>query len=151
MNLALRSEKQNFSKEIITGIKLSVELTTPVDDPRPVYIVGNFNNWRLDEERFRMKRIAHGRFSFHFPIDVTLPEVLEYKYVRGGWENQELDEYGNMTQNRVLQTPYSIMRVGSIINSSALLVPVWSIATTIISPLPISDKTASFLSMPQLP
>ncbi len=110
MNLALRSEKQNFSKEIITGIKLSVELTTPVDDPRPVYIVGNFNNWRVDEERFRMKRIAHGRFCFHFPTDVTLPEVLEYKYVRGGWENQELDEYGNMTQNRVLQTPYSIMR-----------------------------------------
>ena len=110
MNLALRSEKQNFSKEIITGIKLYVELTTPVDDPRPVYLVGNFNNWRVDEERFRMKRIAHGRFSFHFPTDVMLPEVLEYKYIRGGWENQELDEYGNMTQNRVLQTPYSIMR-----------------------------------------
>ncbi len=110
MNLALRSEKHNFSKEIFTGIKLSVELTTPVDDPRPVFIVGNFNDWRVDEERYRMKRLAHGRFSFHFPNDTILPEVLEYKYVRGGWENQELDQFGNVVRNRVLNSTQGIMR-----------------------------------------
>ncbi len=110
MNLALKSEKQIFSREILTGIKLSIELTTPIDDPRPIYIVGNFNNWRVDEERFRLKRIAQGRFSFHFPNDVALPEVLEYKYVRGGWDNQELDAFGNILQNRTVRNPNGILR-----------------------------------------
>jgi predicted alpha/beta superfamily hydrolase len=81
---------------------LTVELTTPVDDNRPVYIVGNFNNWCVDEQRFKLRRLAQGKFIFTFPTDIQLPKRIEYKYVRGGWENQELDDFGNGTNNRVL-------------------------------------------------
>jgi predicted alpha/beta superfamily hydrolase len=84
---------------------LIIELLTPVDDRRPVYIVGNFNNWVVDEERFRLRRVAEGKFRFVFPPDVQLQQHTEYKFVRGGWENQELDEFGNRTPNRVLDNP----------------------------------------------
>jgi predicted alpha/beta superfamily hydrolase len=88
---------------------LTLELTTPIDDRRPVYVVGNFNNWVTEQSRFQMRRIAHGRFVFTFPFDFVLPTRLDYKYVRGGWENQELDNFGNTTDNRVLENPQGII------------------------------------------
>ena len=82
---------------------LTLELTTPVDDRRPVYIVGNFNNWTVDESRFQMRRVSKGHFVFTFPKNLTLTQPVYYKYVRGGWENKELDAFGNSTENRVLK------------------------------------------------
>lgn len=82
--------------------KLTLELTTPVDDRRPVYVVGNFNNWITEQPRFKMQRIATGKFVLTFPDEVVLPDRIEYKYVRGGWENKELDSFGNTTNNRIL-------------------------------------------------
>jgi hypothetical protein len=29
--------------------------------------------------------------------DQILPENIEYKFTKGGWENVELDQYGNIT------------------------------------------------------
>jgi predicted alpha/beta superfamily hydrolase len=84
---------------------LSLELTTPVDDIRPVYIVGNFNDWNVDDKRFLMRRVSRGKFVFTFPNDMLLPQTLHYKYVRGGWENKELDAFGNATTNRILENP----------------------------------------------
>jgi predicted alpha/beta superfamily hydrolase len=85
---------------------LCVEMTTPVDDKRPVYIVGNFNNWTVDESRFRLTRVSPGKFNFTFPADVQLQQHTTYKYVRGGWENQELDTFGSKIANRVLDNPH---------------------------------------------
>ncbi len=82
---------------------LTLELETPVDDHRPVYLSGNFNNWALDEERFRMRKTGHGKYIFTFPPHQPLPPKLEYKYIRGGWENKELDVNGNTTNNRTLE------------------------------------------------
>jgi predicted alpha/beta superfamily hydrolase len=88
---------------------LTLELTTPIDDRRPVYVVGNFNNWMTEQARFQMRRVANGRFMLTFPTDLVLPNRLEYKYVRGGWENKELDSFGNSTNNRVLENPQGII------------------------------------------
>jgi predicted alpha/beta superfamily hydrolase len=88
---------------------LTLELTTPIDDRRPVYVVGNFNNWITEQSRFQMRRVAQGRFVLTFATDVVLPHRLEYKYVRGGWENKELDSFGNTTHNRVLENPQGIV------------------------------------------
>ncbi len=87
---------------------LTLELTTPVDDRRPVYVVGNFNNWTVDESRFEMRRISKGKFVYTFPSDLNLPRPLTYKYIRGGWENQELDAFGNATENRVVKNPQGV-------------------------------------------
>ncbi len=88
---------------------LTLELTTPIDDRRPVYVVGNFNNWITEQSRFKMQRVSAGKFIFTFPTDVPLPQRLEYKYVRGGWENKELDSFGNSTNNRVLAQPQGLV------------------------------------------
>jgi predicted alpha/beta superfamily hydrolase len=89
---------------------LTIELTTPIDDRRPVYVVGNFNNWTTEQTRFKMTRVSNGRFMLTFPPETHLPHRLEYKYVRGGWENQELDTFGNATPNRVVENPQGFIR-----------------------------------------
>jgi predicted alpha/beta superfamily hydrolase len=102
---ASRENTQNTARKQ----SLTLELTTPVDDRRPVYVVGNFNNWVTEQSRFQMRRVANGRFMLTFPPEMTLPHRLEYKYVRGGWENKELDTFGNSTNNRVLENPQGIV------------------------------------------
>lgn len=107
----LHSEQSNRTKitPALVTKRLTLELTTPIDDRRPVFLVGNFNNWQVDESRFEMRRIAKGRFVFTFPKDMVLPQPLKYKYVRGGWENIELDEFGNHTEDRILKKPQGLV------------------------------------------
>lgn len=90
--------------------RLILELTTPVDDSRPVYVIGNFNQWTPDQTRFKMQRIDKGKYTFSFPPDLVLPVPMEYKYIRGGWENKELDDFGNSTNNRVLTRQRGVIR-----------------------------------------
>ncbi len=79
---------------------LSLELSTPIDDGRPVFVSGNFCEWYPDIVDYQMKRVELGKFTFDFPTN-KLPEKLEYKYTRGGWNHVELDAYGNATNNRI--------------------------------------------------
>ncbi|MBC8153461.1 MAG: alpha/beta hydrolase [Bacteroidetes bacterium] len=78
---------------------LRFELTTPTDDDRPVFITGNFCDWYPDLESFRMQPLGGGRYALDFPA-VVLPDVLEYKYTRGGWEHVELAATSEPVQNR---------------------------------------------------
>ena len=103
MNSIAEQFSSQAPPQYVASKTLTLELTTPVDDPRPVFIVGNFNNWGVDEARFQMRRVSKGRFVFTFPSDLALPQPLHYKYIRGGWENKELDAFGNTTENRVLK------------------------------------------------
>ncbi|WP_346985536.1 alpha/beta hydrolase-fold protein [Chryseobacterium sp. POE27] len=39
--------------------------------------------------------------NYYIEIDEQLlPEIIEYKFTKGGWENVELDKFGNITPNR---------------------------------------------------
>lgn len=82
---------------------MKLVLTTLQDDERPVYVVGNFNNWHPADPRFRMTKTGNGKYeyTFHQP----LPETMEYKYVKGDWRHTELDQYGNKIGNRKLILP----------------------------------------------
>ncbi|HEV7350688.1 alpha/beta hydrolase [Telluribacter sp.] len=82
---------------------LSLELSTPIVDERPVFITGNFCNWLPDQEKYRMQKVAPGRYIFHFPKDEDLPSTIEYKYTRGDWNQVELDATGNASGNRVTE------------------------------------------------
>ncbi|MDI9869905.1 alpha/beta hydrolase [Flectobacillus roseus] len=88
---------------------LYFELTTPVEDDRPIYISGNFNGWLPDKEDFRLKKTEEGRYVLKFPHSVPLPEKLEYKYTKGGWNQVELDEFGNSTHNRIVTKKLGVM------------------------------------------
>lgn len=87
-------------------MSLRFELTTTgAKDKRPVYIAGTFNDWKVADERFRFQEIEAGRFQFTFPSDIEKPLIFEYKYVRGGWSEVEVDEFGNKTKNRKINHP----------------------------------------------
>jgi predicted alpha/beta superfamily hydrolase len=83
----------------------TIELYTPHDDLRPVYIAGNFNGWTTRDERFRMEKLRDGHYRFAFREPLRLNEPLEYKYVKGGWESEELGPDGHPPSNRRMEAP----------------------------------------------
>ncbi|MFC5411343.1 hypothetical protein ACFPMF_18620 [Larkinella bovis] len=87
---------------------IRLELTTPVDDDRPVYVAGPFCQWQPDVERFRLQQNAAGRFFIELPADLTLP--LEYKYTRGSWESVELTGAGESVPNRIIRRKTGLHR-----------------------------------------
>lgn len=91
--------------DFLQRVMLTLELITPADDTRPVFLTGNFNGWATKDDRYRMRRIAEGRYQYTFtqPLDPTEP--LEYKYVKGGWESEELGPDGLPTVNRRMEVP----------------------------------------------
>lgn len=75
------------------------EIYTQETDDRDLFITGNFNNWNPRENTFRLIKID----ANHYYIEIDeqlLNDEIEYKFTKGGWENVELDEYGNITPNR---------------------------------------------------
>lgn len=83
--------------------RLIFEMTTPEDDYRPVSVVGSFNNWNLDSGVVELERIREGfyRGSILFPHKNNI--LLEYKYIKGGWDDLETDAYGNTHQHRTVE------------------------------------------------
>lgn len=77
-------------------------LKTGESDERPVFITGNFNNWNPKDAAFQMEKLDDLNYSIEID-DTTLPEKIEFKFTRGGWENVELDRHGNITTNRKIQ------------------------------------------------
>ena len=89
---------------------LHFEMTTPVEDNRPVYLSGNFNAWLPDKEELRLNKSEEGKYLLKFPDHIKLPETFEYKYTKGGWNQVELDEFGNGISNRVAKNKNGIYR-----------------------------------------
>lgn len=105
------AEKNTSStKRLNNQDSLSIELITTRDDHRPIYIAGTFNNWNTADHRFKMKRIASGRYFFSFPNDFPFSRPMEYKYVRGDWDDVEVDPYGNKTPNRKVERPFGLIK-----------------------------------------
>lgn len=75
------------------------ELYTDEKDDRPVFITGNFNNWNPKDYNYQLRQ-SDSRHYFIEIEDEKLADDIEYKFTKGGWENVELDKYGNITPNR---------------------------------------------------
>ena len=87
---------------------LVLEMQTPVHYDRPVCITGNFNDWAIDADRFQMTRIGPGQFQFRFSEKQLPAFPLEYKYVKGNWDDEEVDPYGIVPPNRRLEAPEAV-------------------------------------------
>lgn len=99
----MNSDRNTVLDEIekeITEPQLNIILTTAEDDFRPVYISGNFNEWRTQDKEFMMEKIGDGLYHFKFPYDFVYPKELLYKFTKGDWSEVEIDQYGNRTENR---------------------------------------------------
>lgn len=74
-------------------------LETEDNDHRKIYITGNFNAWNPKDAAFMLTKKEDNVFFVEVD-DALLPEKIEYKFTKGGWENVELDMYGSITPNR---------------------------------------------------
>jgi len=74
-------------------------LTTAEIDTRPIFITGNFNGWNPKDYRFQLQQLDNNTYCIEIQNDL-LPEITEYKFTKGGWENVELDKFGSITPNR---------------------------------------------------
>lgn len=92
------SDSNSFKTQTETG--LYIILTTDEDDMRPVYISGNFNNWKTQDNDFMMEQIGINSYHFKFPLGFDYPETLFYKFTKGDWSEVEIDQNGNRTENR---------------------------------------------------
>lgn len=88
----------------MSGSSLSFELNTTEEEEKAVYLAGNFNDWKVSDPSYRMNKVAKGKYRFDFPANATLPKKIEYKYLRSDWDEVELDEYGNPTPNRTVDS-----------------------------------------------
>src|SRR5690606_21941316 len=77
-------------------------LETEELDDRPIYITGNFNKWNPKNPQYQLKEVDKRKYFIKIE-DKLLPELIEFKFTKGGWENVELDKYGNITPNRRVQ------------------------------------------------
>jgi predicted alpha/beta superfamily hydrolase len=97
----MNSENTMITQELnTTKTGLQVILKTDEDDARPVYISGNFNNWRTQDKDFMMEKIGNNSYQYEFPNDFEYPEELLYKFTKGDWSEVEIDSNGNRTENR---------------------------------------------------
>jgi len=83
-----------------TNTGLQIHLKTDEDDIRPVYISGNFNNWRTQDKEFMMEKIGNNSYQYTFSSDFNYPKELLYKFTKGDWSEVEIDAHGNRTENR---------------------------------------------------
>ncbi len=95
---------------------LKISLNTPVKDDRPVYICGSFNAWKERDEVFKMKDLGNGKYEFNFPAAATIALPFEFKFLKGGWKDVELDQYGNFMPNH---------KISSFQDTSTFEVPYW--------------------------
>src|SRR5699024_4187350 len=68
------------------------------EEPGARSITANFNKCDPHDKNDQLKKNGK-KYKIAIP-DEDLPEIIEYKYTRGGWAHVELDRYGNITVNR---------------------------------------------------
>ncbi len=79
---------------------LVFHLETDEHDERPIYLTGNFNNWQVEDPSFEMKKIEAGKYEFELTVKQHHPDTFEYKYVKGDWDHEELNNAGKRVKNR---------------------------------------------------
>ncbi len=93
------------SSAVSAPVMLTLELFTPNDDARPVFLTGNFNGWATRNEQYKMLKVKEGHYQYTFQEVPPTIEKFEYKYVKGGWEAEELAADGFPRANRSMEAP----------------------------------------------
>ncbi|MDZ4683277.1 MAG: alpha/beta hydrolase-fold protein [Saprospiraceae bacterium] len=119
-----------MAASVVPDSKIIVELRTPDARDLPVFLTGNFNEWQVGDSQFRLEKVKKGLYRFEFPNKQALPEVIEYKYVRGSWDQVELDSAGNEIFNRFFHTSGRLI---------ADVVPRWRRSNLTYNPLFLPD------------
>lgn len=90
--------------------KVTIIVSTPPGTPPedPVFIVGNFNGWKPGDQSYKMKRLRPHQFA----ITMEKPAgEMEFKFTRGLWGKEEMDDFGNHISNRKLRSSADTIRL----------------------------------------
>jgi predicted alpha/beta superfamily hydrolase len=79
---------------------MRLQLTTPAQDDRPVFVTGNFCDWATNVPELQLQPTGNGYYIIDLPVDENWPETVEYKYDRGDGGSFELNEVGEGVPNR---------------------------------------------------
>lgn len=71
-------------------------------DERAVFITGNFNLWNPRNSNFQLNGNSNKEYFIEIDDDL-LPDKIEYKFTKGGWQSVEIDQYGSVTPNRKIE------------------------------------------------
>jgi hypothetical protein len=141
-----------MAASVVPDSKIIVELRTPDARDLPVFLTGNFNEWRVGDNQYRLEKVKRGLYRYEFRNKLLLPELLEYKYVRGGWDQVELDHNGSEISNRVFHTSGGFIadvvprwRRGSLTYSPAFLPQIRVISETFRVPQLIKTRRIAAL------
>jgi hypothetical protein len=78
------------------SVMIKVKAVKPLKTGENIYISGNFNKWNASE--YDLKPYKDG--SYGISLKKLIP-TLEYKFTRGAWNKEEVNEYGGVIENRV--------------------------------------------------
>jgi hypothetical protein len=85
---------EKVNKPYVTFMVHTSDNTPP---EAPVYIVGTFNNWYAGDRNYRLQKVKENLYTITLP---TKTKEIEFKFTRGGWQTEEIDESGNKISNR---------------------------------------------------
>lgn len=81
---------------------LHLQLTTPAQDNRPVFVTGNFCDWATNVDALQLQPTGKDQYTIALPVDDNWPAIIEYKYHRGDDGSFELNEAGEGVPNRII-------------------------------------------------
>jgi predicted alpha/beta superfamily hydrolase len=80
---------------------MNIEVETNVMDDRPVFLTGDFCNWNPSDPNYLLEKVGEGRYQMSRSKIPEIGDNSQYIYTKGGWDNVELDVFGNSPQKRV--------------------------------------------------
>lgn len=82
------------------AVVLSVKVPKNTKPEESVYIAGNFNNWKTNDSRYKLKPVGNGIYETIMPRKFATN--LTFKFCKGSWEKGEVDELGKILSDRSL-------------------------------------------------
>ncbi len=81
---------------------LTVSTPSCTPDDAILYLVGDFNGWRTQDEEYKLQKHADGRYTID--LSSLKQDTIRYKIVRDGveWNSVEMDKLGKHVPDRFL-------------------------------------------------
>lgn len=98
----ISKEKGNMVTVLVTAIPAN----TPAG--QPIFITGEFNDWYPRDQKMRLEKNRQGLYFIHLP---RRSGQFQFKFTRGGWENEEVDRWGYRIPNREAHYNQDTVRV----------------------------------------
>ncbi len=92
-----------FSVSVSAQHTLTVHVTSLPDShaDEDIFISGNFNMWRPNEDSMKLSKNPDGTYSFSLYFKDVPSDRLEFKFTRGSWQTSECTQKGRLEAPRL--------------------------------------------------